>query len=108
LSPSVAKGGFAFARVQGEVRLVQVSSMTPVSALSAIDVKIFRHEFITIFRLSTITTLHPSDIQIIEYIDDQLKFYEEEKETVFLAKEVMERLRKLTLPALTAPTRRAV
>ncbi|KAE9393073.1 hypothetical protein BT96DRAFT_233336 [Gymnopus androsaceus JB14] len=103
--PSIDKGKFAFANILGEICLVQVSSMTPVSALTAVDVKIFRHEFITIFRLSTTKTLHPSDIQIIEDIDDQLKYYEEEKETVFLAKDLMERLRKLTLPVI--PPRRA-
>lgn len=61
-----------------------------------IDVKIFKHEFITIFRFSEYTTLHPSDFQIIEPIDDTLLRYEEENETVFLAKSLMERLRRLT------------
>lgn len=121
------RGKFAFARIQGEIYLVQgkypqlflmicllidiiflVSSMTPASALTTVDVKIFRHEFITIFRLLTTKTLHPSDIQIIENIDDQLKYYEQEKETVFLAKNVMERLRKLTLPVFPGPSYRAV
>jgi len=79
--------------------------MTPASALTTVDVKIFRHEFVTIFRFSTAKAFHPSDIQIVEEIDDQLKCYEEDKETVFLAKEAMERLRKLTLPVLPSPYR---
>ncbi|KAJ4465676.1 hypothetical protein C8J55DRAFT_407127, partial [Lentinula edodes] len=98
---------FAFARIQGEICLVQVSSSTPAqSALATVDVKIFRHEFITIFRLSATTTLHPSDIQIMENIDEKLVYHEEENGTVFLARDVMERLRKLTLPVFPISPRR--
>ncbi|KAJ3841747.1 hypothetical protein F5878DRAFT_531113 [Lentinula raphanica] len=105
--PTIEKGRFAFARIQGEICLVQVSSLTPAqSPLTTVDVKIFRHEFITIFRLTSTTTLHPSDIKVIEFIDDQLVCYEEEKGTVFLAKNVMERLRKLTLPVFPIAPRR--
>lgn len=75
-----------------------VSSLTPITALSPVDIKIFRHEFITIFRLLEARTMHPQDIYIIETIDDRLKCYEEEKETVFLAKEVAQRMRKLSPP----------
>ncbi|KAK7038903.1 hypothetical protein VNI00_010537 [Paramarasmius palmivorus] len=100
LPPSVDDGHFAFARIEGEVRLVQVSSATPIGALTTIDVKIFRHEFITIFRLLETKTIHPADIYILENIDDRAKCYEEEKETVFLSKDVMERLRKLSLPTI--------
>ncbi|KAF5370399.1 hypothetical protein D9758_006906 [Tetrapyrgos nigripes] len=97
--PAVNGGYFAFARVKTDVCLVQVSSSTPTSSpLTTVDVKVFRHEFITIFRLSQTMTLHPSDLQILELIDDQLKCYEEDKETVFLAKSLTERLRTLTLP----------
>ncbi|PPQ72500.1 hypothetical protein CVT26_003590 [Gymnopilus dilepis] len=91
-------GYFAFARIQGEVFLVQASYATPVSALTAVDVKVFRHEFISIFRFSEYRTLHPSDICILEPIDHHLTRYEEENETVFLARNVMERMRKLTDP----------
>jgi hypothetical protein len=81
--------------------------MTPTSALTAVDVKVFLHEFVTIFRLSATLSLHPSDIQIIEEIDDHLKCYEEENGTVFLAKDAIERMRKLTLPVSSnVPTRR--
>lgn len=76
--------------------ILTVSAMTPASALTTIDVKLFRHEFITIFRLSTTMTVHPADIRIIELIDDELMRYEVDNETVFLARELMERMRKLT------------
>jgi len=99
--PSVDGSQFAFARIKGDVYLVQLSMSTPEStasgsALTTVDVKIFRHEFITIFRLVEKTTLHPADIRILETIDDHSKRYEEENETVFLAKDLMERLRKMT------------
>jgi hypothetical protein len=58
-------------------------------------VKIFRHEFISIFRFSHCDTVHPADINILEQIDNQLTRYEEENGTVFLAREIMERLRKM-------------
>ncbi|KAF8872420.1 hypothetical protein BD779DRAFT_1452767 [Infundibulicybe gibba] len=97
LTPPLVKGGyFAFARINGVVCLVQVSLETPASALTTVDVKIFRHEFITIFRFSETRTFHPADITIIETIDDRLTRYEEENETVFLARDLMERMRKLT------------
>lgn len=68
-----------------------------MSAFMPVDVSIFRHEFITIFRFEEATTLHPADFSLIECIDDSLLRYEEENETVFLAKDVMERLRQLTV-----------
>lgn len=78
-----------------------MSNATPASALTTIDVKIFKHEFITIFRFSEATTLHPADISILEPIDDSMTRYEEEGGTVFLAKELMDHLRKYTDPRLT-------
>lgn len=69
---------------------------SPISSLGPVDVKIFRHEFITIFRFSEIKTLHPADICIIEEIDDSLTRYEEENDTVFLARDLMCRLRNLS------------
>jgi hypothetical protein len=70
--------------------------------LTFVDVKIFKHEFISIFRFSEYRTLHPSDISILESIDEQLTRYEEDSETVFLARDVMERMRKLTDPRMGA------
>jgi hypothetical protein len=66
------------------------------SALSAIEVQIYAHEFITIFRYSHPAVLHPSDIRILEWLDEQSVLDEEDKGTVFLARDVMERLRRLT------------
>lgn len=60
------------------------------------DVKIFRHEFITMFRYSHCDTIHPADICILEPIDEELTRYEEDNGTVFLARDLMERLRKMT------------
>jgi hypothetical protein len=97
-NPHTSDGYFAFARIKGDVCLVQASYATPASALTAVDVKVFRHEFISIFRFSEFRTLHPSDICILEPIDDRLTRYEEDNETVFLARNVMERMRKLTDP----------
>ncbi|KAJ3561410.1 hypothetical protein NP233_g10208 [Leucocoprinus birnbaumii] len=92
----VASGYFAFANIRGVVCLVQVSTATPASPLTTMDVKIFRHEFINIFRFAETCTLHPTDITILENIDDSLKRYEEDTGTVYLSKEVMSRLRNFT------------
>lgn len=73
-----------------------VSSVAPVSALMTVDVKIFRHEFI-IFRLSETKTLHPADIRIVEVIDEQMTRYDEEHETVLLAKDLREKMRKMMM-----------
>jgi hypothetical protein len=66
------------------------------SALSVIEAQIYAHEFITIFWYSHPAMLHPSDIQILEWLDEQSVLDEEDKGTVFLAWDVMERLRRLT------------
>jgi len=71
-----------------------------VSALTTVDVKIFRHEFINIFRLIESRTLHPADINILESIDDSLTHYERDKETVYLAKELINCMRILTDPLM--------
>ncbi|TFK28520.1 hypothetical protein FA15DRAFT_611971 [Coprinopsis marcescibilis] len=97
-TPPVKDGCFAFARVKGEVHLVQVSDATPASAFMPVDVNIFKHEFITIFRFAQATTLHPSDFNVLEWLEDASIRYEEENETVFLARDLMDRLRKLTMP----------
>ncbi|KAG7086032.1 hypothetical protein E1B28_003553 [Marasmius oreades] len=98
ITPSVDDGYFAFAKIGDEICVVQVSSLTPLTALSTIDIKVFRHEFVAIFRLDGTRTMHPDDVCVIETIDDRLKCYEEEKEIVFLAKEVIERMRQLSPP----------
>jgi hypothetical protein len=91
---------FALAQVHGDVCLVQVCSSLAHeschSALSAVEAQIYAHEFITIFRYSHPAVLHPSDIRILEWLDEQSVFDEADKGTVFLARDVMERLRRLT------------
>ncbi|KAF9003298.1 hypothetical protein BDQ17DRAFT_1355952 [Cyathus striatus] len=106
VTPTISGGSFAFARVHGDVCLVQVSDDTPASALTTVDVKIFRHEFISIFRLSECRTLHPADIVILETIDDHMTRYEEDSETVFLAKDLMDRLWKMSDPRRVVQARR--
>jgi len=66
------------------------------SALTAVEAQIYAHEFITIFRYSHPAVLHPSDIRILEWLDEQSVLDEADKGTVFLARDVMERLRRLT------------
>ncbi|KAF8480427.1 hypothetical protein DFH94DRAFT_613421, partial [Russula ochroleuca] len=91
---------FALAQVHSDVCLVQVCSSLAHegchSALSAVEAQIYAHEFITIFRYSHPALLHPSDIRILEWLDEQSVLDEEDKGTVFLARDVMERLRRLT------------
>lgn len=72
---------------------------TPLSPLTTVDVKIFRHEFITVFRFAEAKTLHPADISVIEHIEDLHTRYEEESGTVFLARELMGRMRKMSWAA---------
>ena len=63
------------------------------------DVRVFRHEFITIFRYSHSTSVHPADLRVLEHIDERGTMYEEEKGTVFLSRDVMDRMQKLTAAA---------
>lgn len=110
---------FAFANIKGDICLVQGTYLAQISrtrlpminlvsalvalptpgamssALMASDVRVFRHEFITIFRYSHSATVHPADIHVLEPVDERGTVYEEEKGTVFLARDVMDRLQKL-------------
>ena len=61
------------------------------------DVKVFRHEFITIFRYSHSMCVHPADFRIFCTIDEECALHDEEKETVYLAKDVMDQLQKLIM-----------
>ncbi len=63
------------------------------------DVHVFRHEFITQFRYSHHATVHPADMHILEPIEEHCTLYEEEKGTVFLARDVMTRMQKLSMQA---------
>lgn len=77
------------------------------SALSAVDVNIFVHEFINIFRFSHRTIVHPADIHVIDFIGDNWVHCEEENERIFLSKDVMERFSKLTVYRPVKPIRRS-
>jgi hypothetical protein len=91
---------FAFARINSEVALVQIFTApeTVSSALAAIDLKIFRHEFIGIFRFSHCDSLYPADIMVLQQIDEASIRYEGDSGIVFVARDVMTQLRKMTLP----------
>ncbi|KAL7284021.1 hypothetical protein ACG7TL_001295 [Trametes sanguinea] len=106
--PAPQRPAFALAQIKGDVCLVQVpdtSALGPMSsALMTADVNVFRHEFITLFRYSHSATVHPSDMHILEHIADHCTLYEEEKGTVFLARDVMARLQKHSMDARRLPT----
>ncbi|KAH9981430.1 hypothetical protein BGW80DRAFT_1454310 [Lactifluus volemus] len=91
---------FALAKVHDGVCLVQVCSSLAHegchSTLTSVEAEIYAHEFITIFRYSHPAVLHPSDIRILEWLNEQSVLDEADKGTVFLARDVMERLRRLT------------
>ncbi|GJE86512.1 hypothetical protein PsYK624_025920 [Phanerochaete sordida] len=92
---------FAFAQIGGDVHLVQLADR-PASALVAADVKVFRHEFITIFRYSHSTSVHPADMHVLYALDERCALYEEDKGTVFLAQDAMAQMQKLTARARPA------
>ncbi|KAG7447054.1 uncharacterized protein BT62DRAFT_100152 [Guyanagaster necrorhizus] len=115
--PSVPQSGkFAFARLcsDREVYLVQLTEEScrslcgdlscPQNAPNAcftndtqnasITLRLFRHEFISIFRLAGSKTVRLSDIRILEVIDDAAKRYEEEQGVVFLARGLVSGMRR--------------
>ncbi|KAL0957996.1 hypothetical protein HGRIS_000171 [Hohenbuehelia grisea] len=118
--PAAHTGSFAFARIRGDISLVQVvslcqtspsSSVSSLSSLpspspppscsssvshSTIVLKVFRHEFITIFRLSHALTVNSEDVRILECLADSALRYEEEQETVFLARDLVAQLNRMS------------
>ncbi|KAI0341370.1 hypothetical protein BDW22DRAFT_1303000, partial [Trametopsis cervina] len=86
---------FAFAQLKGDICLVQVSDESLSSAFMVPDVKVFRHEFITIFRYSHTACVHPAEFRVLCAIDERSALHDEEKETVYLSKDVMSQLQKL-------------
>ncbi|KAI0316072.1 hypothetical protein OF83DRAFT_292886 [Amylostereum chailletii] len=101
-SSSSSSSKFAIAQIRAdEVCLLQLApescSLTSTCfALSAVEANVYRHEFINIFRHSHRAILHPSDVRVLELIDDANVLHEEDKGTALLSRDVMERLRKLT------------
>ncbi|KAI6045281.1 hypothetical protein EDC04DRAFT_138131 [Pisolithus marmoratus] len=96
LSFSFKQGGstpaafFAFASIKGIVCLVQITtprSMDPTSV--PLDVSVFRHEFVSMWRYSHTVQLYPSEIGAFVALDRQSVRYEEDSGTIFLAKDLM-------------------
>ncbi|KAH8798486.1 hypothetical protein DL96DRAFT_1639536 [Flagelloscypha sp. PMI_526] len=90
--------GFAFARIKGGVYLALFSRISKSGQYTA---HIFRHELISIFLLDFIITdfySTDSSVHILELIPAKFMCYEEENETVFLAKDMTLRLAKLADP----------
>jgi len=75
-----------------------IVSRSSATSLTSVDVKVFRHEFISIFRYDGTRSFHPADLRILEVIDSNSTRYEEENETVFLSRDVMDRISKLSDP----------
>ncbi|TRM60461.1 hypothetical protein BD626DRAFT_384807, partial [Schizophyllum amplum] len=86
---------FAFATIKDAVHLVQVCPDTPLTGLTVVDVKVFRHDCVSVFRLAGTIAVHPADLRILEVLADEGTLYEEHSGTVFLAKEHLERLRHM-------------
>ncbi|KAL1740975.1 hypothetical protein HDZ31DRAFT_46410 [Schizophyllum fasciatum] len=97
---------FAFATIKDAVHLVQVCPSTPLTGLTAVDVKVFRHDCVSVFRLAGTLAVHPADLRILEVLADEGTLYEEHSGTVFLAKENIDRLRKMTRPVQPHTARR--
>ncbi|OAX40635.1 hypothetical protein K503DRAFT_714205, partial [Rhizopogon vinicolor AM-OR11-026] len=83
---------FAFARVKGDICLVQFQSETSRESLAIL---VFRHEFVSIFRYSHGLRVSPEDIRVLALLDEDRIRYEEESGTVFLAKDLMAQLRRI-------------
>ena len=62
--------------------------------MAPVQVDVFRHEFIAMFRWSYFATLHPSDIRVLEMIDDECVRYEEESGAAFMNREAIARMSK--------------
>lgn len=101
LSLPVKQGGttqpaafFAFATIKGVVCLVQITTPRSMDSTSVmLDVSIFRHEFVSMWRYSHTVQIYPSEIGAFVALDTQSVRYEEDSGTIFLAKDLMWRLK---------------
>ncbi|KAF8553822.1 hypothetical protein OG21DRAFT_1375924, partial [Imleria badia] len=85
---------FAFAKLQRDVCLVQLVGQTvDTSGTPWLDIHVFRHEFVSIFRYSHSTRVHPHELRVFEPLDDHAVRYEPDNGTVFLAKDLMAHLK---------------
>lgn len=101
LSFPVKQGGnapaafFAFATIKGVVCLVQITTPRSMDSTSVmLDISIFRHEFVSMWRYSHTVQLYPSEIGAFVALDTQSIRYEEDSGTIFLAKDLMWRLKR--------------
>ncbi|KAG6379674.1 hypothetical protein JVT61DRAFT_10195 [Boletus reticuloceps] len=88
---------FAFAKLQRDVCLVQLvgqSSIDP-SGTPLLDIHVFRHEFVSMFRYSYSARVHPLELRVLEPLDDHAVRYEPDNGSVFLAKDLMAHLRRI-------------
>lgn len=69
----------------------------PAGALLAASVRVFRHEFLTIFRFSHRARVHPADLRVLERLDGAVA--DADADTVFLARGAMERMQRLVVQA---------
>ncbi|KAH7882406.1 hypothetical protein F5I97DRAFT_1817100 [Phlebopus sp. FC_14] len=100
---------FAFARVKGDVCLVQLVGQThPESTTppSFLDIPIFRHEFVSIFRYSHSAHVHSTEVRVLEPLDTHAVRYEQDSGTVFVAKDLMSHLRRIMHASATLKTGR--
>lgn len=86
---------FAFARVKGDICLVQLHPIQSETSRESLGIIVFRHEFVSIFRYSHDLRVSPEDIRVLELLDEDRIRYEEDNGTVFLAKDLMAQLRKM-------------
>ena len=64
-------------------------------ATSPFNLSIFRHEFISIWRYSHTVQLFPADFRVLLPLDESAVRYEEDSGIVFLAKDLMSRLKNI-------------
>ncbi|KAK7684985.1 hypothetical protein QCA50_011820 [Cerrena zonata] len=93
-SPSSLRPSFAFAQIGDEIALVQLSQ--PFSSLLVSDIRVYRHEFLTIYRYSHNATVHPSDIHVLKRLDDLCTIGEDIPETITLPREIVSRFEGLS------------
>jgi hypothetical protein len=60
-----------------------------------LDIHVFRHEFVSIFRYSHSASVHPRELRVLEPLDDHAVRYEPDNGTVFLAKDLMAQLKRI-------------
>lgn len=115
-SPSSPRPSFAFAQIGEEIVLVQRMYHTsvcivtfvftdnpptslvsqPFSSLLVSDIRVFRHEFLTIYRYSHSASVHPSDIHVLKRLDDLCPADEDTPETITLPREIVSRFEGLS------------